>query len=93
MDSKANGNIDTTVSKFDVFERLLVDALTGFKSGDELPIAKFLGQDMRRVKESLTTLEQELIIKINAGKFSRLSVGKVDFFQGSKDKVQHYVVI
>lgn len=92
LDSKANGNIDTTVSKFDVFERLLVDALTGFKSGDEFPIAKFLGQDMRRVKESLATLEQELIIKINAGNFLRLSVGKVDFFQGSKDKVQHYVV-
>lgn len=92
LEKKASGNIDTTVSRFEVFEKLLNKALVNFNIGDEYPIAKFLGHDMRRVNESISSLEQELIKRITDGNFKNLTIGKNEIFQGSKEKVQHYVV-
>lgn len=90
LEKKVSGTLDTTTAKFDVFENMLVQKLSNFQKNDEYPIAKFLGKDLRRVKESIATLEQELIDKINSGDFTQLTVGKVDFFQSSKDQLQHF---
>lgn len=89
---KASGNIETTVSRYEVFEKLLNETLKNFNVGDEYPIAKYLGKDMRRVKESISTLEQELISKIGSGEFMKLSVGKVDTYQNSQSQLQHFIV-
>lgn len=89
---KASGNIETAVSRYEIFEKLLNETLKNFKVGDEYPIAKYLGKDMRRVKESISTLEQELISKIGSGEFTKLSVGKVDTYQSSKSQLQYFVV-
>ncbi|HIF6624823.1 TPA: DUF4145 domain-containing protein [Serratia marcescens] len=92
LENKASGNIETTVSKYEVFEKLLIEKLKKFNAGDEYPIAKYLEKDVRRVKESISTLEQELISKIGSGEFTKLSVGKLDTYQGSQNKLQHFVV-
>lgn len=92
LENKASGNIDTTVSRYEVFEKLLNERLKDFNVNDEYPIAKYLGKDMRRVKESISTLEQELISKIGNGEFTKLSVGKVDTYQSSQHQLQHFVV-
>lgn len=92
LEKKANGNLETTVSRYEVFEILLNEKLKNFNAGDEYPIAKFLGKDMRRVKESISTLEQELILKIGNGEFTKLSVGKVDTYLSSPNQLQHFVV-
>ena len=92
LEKKSSGNIETTVSKYEVFEKLLNEKLKNFNVGDEYPIAKYLGEDMRRVKESISTLAQELISKIGSGEFTKLSVGKVDTYQSSQTQLQHFVV-
>ena len=92
LENKASGNIDTTVSRYEVFEKLLNERLKVFNVNDEYPIAKYLGKDMRRVKESISTLEQELISKIGNGEFTKLSVGKVETYQSSQHQLQHFVV-
>lgn len=92
LENKANGNIETTVSRYEVFEKLLIEKLKSFNIGDEYPIAKYLEKDVRRVKESISTLEQELISKIGSGEFTKLSVGKLDTYQGSQNHLQHFVV-
>ncbi|UXN05010.1 DUF4145 domain-containing protein [Bartonella sp. HY406] len=92
LDKKANGNIETTVSKYELFEELLIKELQKFKGGDEYPIAKFLSEKLRRVKENIETLEQELISKIQSGQFTKLSIGKVDTYQGSKKQLHHFIV-
>lgn len=92
LEKKASGNIDTTVSRYEVFVELLNEKLKNFNVGDEYPVAKFLGKDVRRVKESISTLEQELISKIGSGEFTKLSVGKVDTYQSSQNQLQHFVV-
>ena len=92
LEKKASGNIETTISRYEVFEQIINEKLKSFNVGDEFPIAKFLGKDMRRVKESISSLEQELLSKIGFGDFTKLSVGKVDTFQNSHNQLQHFVV-
>lgn len=92
LEKKASGNIETTVSRYEAFEKLLNENIKNFNVGDEYPIAKYLGKDMRRAKESISTLEQELISKIGSGEFTKLSVGKIDTYQGSHGQLQHFVV-
>lgn len=92
LEKKVNGTLETITSKYDVFESIIEKKLVNFNDGDEYPIAKLLGKDLRRVKESIQTLEKELIKKIKDGSFSKLSVGKVAIFQGSKDPLQHFIV-
>jgi len=92
LEKKVSGNLDTTTSKYEVFEKMLNNKITEFESGDEYPIAKLLGKDLRRVKESISILEQELVEKIANGDYSKLSVGKVDVYQGSRDPLQHFIV-
>jgi hypothetical protein len=93
LEKKVSGNLDTTTSKYEVFEKMLSKKISEFESGDEYPIAKFLGKDLRRVKESISTLEQELIEKITNGEHASLAVGKVDIYQSSKDSLQHFTVV
>lgn len=92
LENMAEGYIDTTTSKYEVFEEMLDKKIKLYNSGDEFPIAQFLGKDLRRVKESMTNLEQELVNKINNGGYQKLSVGKIDHYKGSRDELQHFVV-
>ncbi|HGX0170739.1 TPA: DUF4145 domain-containing protein [Escherichia coli] len=92
LENQANGNIESTVSRYEVFENLLSEKLKNFSSGDEYPIAKYLGKDMRRVKESISKLEQELISKIDSGEYAKLSVGKLDTYQSSESQLRHFIV-
>lgn len=92
LEKRANGNLETTIINFDIFLEILYDKLKQYKSGDELPIAQFLEKDIRRVKESITKFEQDLIQNINDGKVDRLSIGKLDHYKGSKEKLQHFII-
>lgn len=92
LEKRANGNLETTTANFEIFLEMLYDKLKQYKSGEELPIAQFLMKDSRRVKESITKLEQELVQKINDGKIDRLIIGKLDHYNGSKEKLQNFIV-
>ena len=93
LEKKANGTLETALSRYDNFEQLLTEKLDAMQSGDEIPLAKIFGKDIRRIKDSLTLLEQELIRRINDGTFAKLKIGKQDHYQGSPTRLQHFVVV
>lgn len=92
LEKEVEGRLEPTISKYEKFEALLLEALTEYSPGNEFPLAKFLGKDLRRVKESISILESELISKIQSGAFPSLSVGRVDAYQGSQSPLQHFIV-
>ena len=53
---------------------------------------KIFGKDMRRFHGYFAAHERALVDAITNGTFTKLKIGKVDHFAGSKDKVQHFVV-
>ena len=92
LDGEADKRLDTIIRTFEQFTKLLEKNLASCTSGEEVPLAKIFGKDMRRFHGYFTTHEQALIDAITNGTFTKLQVGKVDHFAGSKDKVQHFVV-
>lgn len=92
LEARINGNIDTSISKYKEFKKILNEKLNEFNKGDEFPIAKLVGKDLRRVQESIATLEQELIADIQNGTYQKLLVGRVDNYQNSPNKLQYFIV-
>ncbi|OWT71478.1 MULTISPECIES: DUF4145 domain-containing protein [unclassified Achromobacter] len=92
LEEEAQGKIDTLITEFEQFKELLGKKLNSFAIGDELPIIGFLGRDIRRVKDSLPALEAELIDAINKGEIKKLTKGKLDKYNNSKNDLQHYVL-
>lgn len=91
LDDAARGKLDTIISSYDEFKTLLLGKLPTFASGDELPLAKMLGKDVRRIEGGISSMENQLVAEIQAGGFTLLGVGKVDVFAGSPNPVQHFV--
>lgn len=92
LDQEAIDNLDTTISDYPLFEKLLKEAVKEYEQGDEFPIAEYLGQNLRRVRAAMSQLEQELINKINSGELSELTVGKRDKYKNSQDDHQYFIV-
>lgn len=85
--------LDTIISNPEEFERLLNKHLEEFSPNDEYPIARFLGKDIRRLGQSTSALESYLMNAIAAGDYTKLKVGKIEKFSGSKEKLQHFIVV
>lgn len=92
LEKRANGTLDTAISKFDEFKGMLTAKIGIFSAGEEIPIAKILGKDIRRVKDSLSALEGELITRIQAGTETKFGVGKIDHYCKSATPLQHFVI-
>lgn len=84
--------LDTIIDAPAEFEKLLDKHVAEFSAGDEFPLAKFLGKDIRRLGDGASKLEAHLLAKIADGSYTKLSVGKVDKHAGSKNDFQHFVV-
>lgn len=93
LDGEADGKLDTIIRTFDQFTIYLEKHLAGLKSGDEIPLAKIFGKDMRRFHGYFAAHEKALLDAIAAGSYTKLGIGKSDYYAGSKDKVQHFVVL
>ena len=92
LEEEVEGNLETAITEFVKFEHLLRKKIKLLNPGIELPLAGILGKDVRRVKESIIFLENELSAKINSGEVTYISTGKVAKYQGSKNDLQHYIV-
>lgn len=92
LEKRANGSLEIAISRYEHFQNILDEKLIGISAGEEAPLAKWFGKDIRRVKESLATLEAELVTRIGDGRYLKLIVGKVDHYQSSPVKLQHFVV-
>jgi hypothetical protein len=92
LDGEADKRLDTIIRTFEQFTTLLERNLANCTSGEEVPLAKIFGKDMRRFHGYFAAHEKSLVDAITNNTFTRLKIGKVDHFAGSKDKVQHFVV-
>lgn len=92
LDEEARQNLDYLIDQYIDFENLILKKIEEFSTGDEFPLAKFLGKDVRRIPQGITHFESMLIAKISSGEFTRLSVGKNDPFSNSQVSLQHFVI-
>lgn len=92
LDLEVSGKLETIISDEEEFKKLLSKNLRAFNAGDEYPLAKFLGKDIRRLGQGASALEAHLLSSINSGKYAELSVGKVAKFAESKVALQHFIV-
>lgn len=91
LPESAQKNLETGIVDYPTFVDLLRRKLGSFSTGDQYPLAKFLGKDVRRLTGSRADLENQLILEIRQGKMKELSLGQVDHYAGSKEKLQHFV--
>ena len=92
LENEANGKLDTAVSDYNFFLKLLNDSLKNFKTGDEIPIAEILGEKSRRIKSARKDLEKELIQRVKSGDYTKLKIGKIDKYKGFPDSFQHFII-
>lgn len=92
LDSEADGHLDTIIKTYSIFEALLDKNLSKLSKGDEVPLAKIFGRDMRRFHGYLPAHETGLKGRITNGSYTKLSLGKVAKYAGSKEQLQHFIV-
>lgn len=92
LEEQIQGNIDTLITEFIQFEKILNKKIEHFNSGDEMPIIGIFGRDIRRIKTSLPDLEAELIKQIDTGTITNIKKGKVDKYEHSKHDLQHFIL-
>ena len=92
LDSEAEGKLETIIKTPAKFIEILDKKVSALSKAEEIPIAKIFGKDVRRFHGYLATHEATLIAEIAAGNYIKLSIGKVDNYAGSKDKLQHFIV-
>jgi hypothetical protein len=93
LEEETRGKIDTTITEFSQFEALLEKKKKLLNAGDELPLEAILGKDIRRVKDSIATLEPELVTKITNGELLFFSIGKTAKYHGSKNELRHFIAV
>lgn len=93
LQQEADGKLETVISEFHEYLKLLEECLKTKKAGHEVPLAAIFERNVRRLGDNRADLEKLLIADIQAGAFPKLAVGKVDNYAGSKDQLQHYIVI
>lgn len=91
LEKRAKGCLETAISDYNEFEKLIDNALERYPIGEELPIAQFIGENARRINSALSTLEKQLIDKISNGIYTKLKIGKTTHKKNSQDKLQHYI--
>lgn len=92
LDKEAAGKLDSMIEDYAKFEELLLKKLVEFTVGDEYPIQKFLGKDVRRISGATRSLEKQLDANIGKGQLTQLIFGKKAKFLESKEELQHYIV-
>jgi len=93
LDKESKGKLEEIIHEFEKFEELLVRKLKDYTVGDELPLQKILGKDIRLLTGSIKAIEKKLNEQIGKGDFKLLSFGKKEKYLDSKEDLQHYVVV
>lgn len=91
IDQHAKPVLDIYITNQEEFEALLIKKVRPFKKGDDFPLAKFLGRDIRRLNGKISQFELELVKNIQLGEFTILTIGDIKVFGDSANKLQHFV--
>ena len=92
LENEVEGKLDTTISEYTEFQKLLITRLTNFSRGEEIPLAKILESDVRRFQGRLPDMEAKLKEEIVSKRLTLIELGKIDFYMNSPEKKQHYIV-
>jgi len=90
---EAEGKLDTILVTSSEFVEILDEKIKTYNSGDELPLTKFFGKDIRRLGPSASTFESQLMTEINAGNYTKLKVGKNEKYNNSPASLQHFIIV
>jgi hypothetical protein len=94
IDHHAKPVLDTFITNYEDFERLLRMRLKTFKKDDDFPLAKYLGKDIRRLNGQIISFETELINQIASGDFKKLKTGDIKpFGSNTTESYQHFIMI
>lgn len=93
LDGDAGAHLDTIIRSPQNFIEVLDKKVATFNAGDEIPVAMIFGKDVRRLHGYASTHEAFLIAEIKNGNYKKLLLGKVDHYAGSRDPLQHFVVV
>lgn len=91
IDYHSQGHLETVIDSYDKFTELLLLNISSLQKGDEVPLAKILGKQVRRLNGKLSQFENELINQINSNTYDKLSIGKKDTYGNSTTQVQHFI--
>ena len=92
IDADSEGVLETIIDKYNEFEVLLNQCIKKMKNGEEIPLAKILGKNVRRLNGKLSDFENELISRINNNEYSNLSIGKIDIYGNDTIQRQHFII-
>lgn len=92
LDKEAEGKLEAIIEEYSKFENLLDKKLEEFSNGDEYPLAKFLGRDMRLISGSSNIIENKLKEKIGKSEYKKLKFGKKAKYLDSREELQYYIV-
>ena len=93
IDNESKGKLEEIIEEYEKVEELLIEKIKSFNAGDEFPLQKFLGKDIRLISGSIHKFEKHLNEKIGKKEFKELTHGKKEKFLGSKEELQHYTVV
>lgn len=79
------------INNFKEFKSLIIQHIKKFEVGDELPLAKYLGKDVRRLNSKINQFETELIHAIIEGSFTELKLGSNKAFGTPPTIQQHFI--
>ena len=92
IDRESKGVLETVIDEFPEFEKILNECVEKINGGEEIPLAKILGKNVRRFIGKLNEFETELIKQINTNKYTNLSMGKVDVYGNDTNQRQHFII-
>ncbi|MDB5361647.1 MAG: hypothetical protein JWO51_2944 [Rhodospirillales bacterium] len=92
LEKEADGSLDTTISSFDEFEKILNDHVADIKEISDVTLGSILGKDARRIYACFGALETELIGKIKSGEYNGLELGKTEAIGKPPKDMQFYTI-
>lgn len=93
IDYHSEGHLETVIDTFSKFSNLISLNIHSLQKGDEIPLAKILGKQVRRLNGKLSQFENELINEINSNSYKELGIGKKSTFGNNTTPVQHFIKI
>lgn len=90
LDRDSRGKLDEIIEVYEMFEKLLTSKLEDYNNGDEFPLQKYLGKDIRLINGSTKSMENALNARIGRKEFILLEFGKKEKYLNSSESLQHY---
>ena len=92
IDLELEQTLDTPIYDYKKFKQLLNKKLRACKIGDEYPLIKYIGKDVRRIKDDFIEFEKQLKEEIINRTYDKLEMGNFKPYSGGSNNVQYYIV-